>query len=891
MYNLNYKKTSLALIALFCSQSLFANVTTQTFESGQTASDIQALVNFMTTSIGSLPLRVRNNRSGLAYTGSAALTINGKILPLSYYSSPAYWGEYVCTLPGNSCDVVDSYNSSNYTVNPAAGIAGDLQIERVNVSNGADIYDAATWQMAVQLAAINNVTGPGGELLTDIADNQTALLNYGSDGNADYGNGNVSSNQNRAATSAFNYNGNQISVPSNAFYYRMVPGAWFAYDPLYGTDYAKIVAHQFPSDNSAYKPGLITWQDWKPITGENAWGFLIGPLQTAWLSAQNNGQQYIDFHSLAVQNAINILYAFRHMQSQIGAVYYEPAGGEDNGGAPVSPYNVSVENNASTLAGLKILKSVLVSELEHQANLSEENSTSIKQAIKDIDIMIYGGPMPSDSHAPYQSTAGLLSFFKNNAYDAENGIFYQGGSANDPNAEKTWLPTVEPKAVDVNTWGITVLGQPTIDEMFSFGAAYQMWQNVKQWGGYYGTDNQLWGVGYSDQDGNSSAHPGQGIMSTEWTAGAINMTRALITQYGVIANSSSTSIYTPEQKSQAASYITSLTSDEQSMVAHLNTLRTDQYGQSSSSFQDVAPPNYTKLISLQSGQLGFVYASKRYDIPFGWWANPLPSTTSVAWPVMLYYNFNPFTLGGSYTAPHFAAPPLPETLNVQINNTSNGTAVNVNYTQLDGKKEPIHGSWPAPVTANSNGQGDIPAQTIMVALTNVSDGSSICKVSIPYTLYVDSLDGQVSIKPQVVPGTKDQCVVNVINDDTPPQNPPYLPATTTAYVSNQVQNATKIGINYGYWDTTNQTCNTTNLTYGPQLSGVGGTVSLPQNVCFVSVAYTVDNTNWYGACNVDSSHIYDIYGDAQGKNGVSTIDAIWTNSQGNGACPIEAPVN
>ena len=94
-----------------------------------------------------------------------------------------------------------------------------------------------------------------------------------------------------------------------------------------------------------------------------------------------------------------------------------------------------------------------------------------------------------------QKTRGLLSFFKNYAWDKKTGLFIQGGIAfND-----SWVPTLEPKAVDVSTWGVTVLGQPLLDSWFGFGAANQVWINTKQWGGFYGPDGELWGVGYSDQ--------------------------------------------------------------------------------------------------------------------------------------------------------------------------------------------------------------------------------------------------------------------------------------------------------------------------------------------------------------------------------------------------------
>lgn len=50
--------------------------------------------------------------------------------------------------------------------------------------------------------------------------------------------------------------------------------------------------------------------------------------------------------------------------------------------------------------------------------------------------------------------------------------------------------------MDVNTWGVSVLGQPLVDKWFGFGKAYK-----------------IWGVGYSDKDNNGEyGHYEDGIM-------------------------------------------------------------------------------------------------------------------------------------------------------------------------------------------------------------------------------------------------------------------------------------------------------------------------------------------------------------------------------------------
>lgn len=38
----------------------------------------------------------------------------------------------------------------------------------------------------------------------------------------------------------------------------------------------------------------------------------------------------------------------------------------------------------------------------------------------------------------------------------------------------------------------------------------------------------------------------------------------------------------------------------------------------------------------------------RYAIPFGWFANPLPSTASTSWAVFADADFNPLYLGGDW---------------------------------------------------------------------------------------------------------------------------------------------------------------------------------------------------------------------------------------------------
>jgi hypothetical protein len=582
-------------------------------------------------------------QGGGSYVGSAG-ALKNKILPMSYYSSADYWGRYVAQLPGNDCTVKNVYNPGDYTLTPTPDSPGmALQVERVNIFNGTNIYDAATWQIALALGASHGISGPNSQSLFEIADNQNLLLSLGYDGQATPPLINGANRATSHSDGTFTYNGTPIQDPSQAYFFRMIAQNWLATDPFKGTSYQHYIKAEGLPNNPDYQPGKITWLDWKPITGENAWGLLIGPLQAAYLRyCTTLKQAYIPHDTPAVQNALGVLYAFRCMQSPLGGIYYATKGSLGNmGSEPINPYGVSVENNASTLAGLRIFQQVLQDELQNEPTLSSADRTRLEEGLNDIDVLLNGGKTPQGYR-----TEGLLAFLKTNAWDSAHSIFYQGGLANDPQAGDAWQPTTQPKAVDVSTWTIAVLGQPQMDDWFGFGSAYGAWESVKTWGGFYGPDGQLWGVGYSDQDGNgSSGDYTKGVLSAEWTAGAINLTRLLIQQYNAAAQLAK---YTPEQQALAHQYVQQLSKDEKSMIQGMCTLRSDSYAQENA-YSSVRPADYSSLISLPEDSLAYVYASKRYLIPFGWYANPLPSTASTAWAIMLHYNYNPFALGGQFS--------------------------------------------------------------------------------------------------------------------------------------------------------------------------------------------------------------------------------------------------
>ncbi|MDD2463644.1 MAG: hypothetical protein PHI97_06570 [Desulfobulbus sp.] len=563
------------------------------------------------------------NQGGILYTATAG-SLKGKQLPLSFYDTAAYWGEHVCNAA--DCRVIDEYHPQNFTLIPRDSPAGDLQTERVNTHNGTNIYDAATWQIALMLGqARNRFQLPGKQDAYALSSHQNLLLQQGHFAESP----SPAATQTRGVTagSVFVYNRQQITDPYQAYSFRMLPRQWLAEDPFIGTKYAQYLSGVgLPPLTTEYTLGRISWTDWKPITGENAWAFLIGPLQAAAMHYRiDQADHYVPLQDPGIENALHVLPTFAAMQSSVGGVYYAPAGTVGNQGAVlVDPYFVSVENNISLYAGIRIFNQVLQRTLSRQPDLTPKDRDRIKQALHICEVMELGGKNNSIS------TMGLRSFLRHQAW--QKGAFVQGGWADKPGLKQAWKPYFGTKAIDVNTWGVAGIGAATIDSWHGFGAAFSLWQEVKSWGGY-GQGTNLWGVGFSDQDGNGIDRDGNyrgAVLSAEWSFGAITMVRDMLDHYRRCGNGK-------QAQQQARHHTQILQDDETSMLAAMETLQLTTYANTAFPGQ---PTKFNELFSLPTNPT--LYASRRFLIPFGWYANPLPSTCSTSWKIMVANRFNPF---------------------------------------------------------------------------------------------------------------------------------------------------------------------------------------------------------------------------------------------------------
>jgi len=185
----------------------------------------------------------------------------------------------------------------------------------------------------------------------------------------------------------------------------------------------------------------------------------------------------------------------------------------------------------------------------------------------------------------------------------------QGGHINGSGYFPVAIDVIGGLAVDCQTWGMTVMGQPRIDKNFGAGFAYKIWQTTKKYAGYY-KGEELCGVGYTDLSSkNKTAIPVNTIWSAEWTFGAINMAQVLSKAYADAGN---------------AEYAQDLLTDAQQM--------------------------YNQVVQLWPAGLRFpdgsyVYANKRFFIPWGWFSNPISALCSTAWSVLQARNCDPFHWG------------------------------------------------------------------------------------------------------------------------------------------------------------------------------------------------------------------------------------------------------
>jgi len=153
---------------------------------------------------------------------------------------------------------------------------------------------------------------------------------------------------------------------------------------------------------------------------------------------------------------------------------------------------------------------------------------------------------------------------------------------------------------------------------------YQIWQNAKKLGGYF-VNNELAGVGFTVPTDNKTI--ANSIWSAEWTWGAVFMARKLAMEY---------------DRAGRNDLANNLRTDMWNMVKHLQQpMKLDK-------------ENIWMGGGMRGTDGGYLYANKRFFIPWGWYANPLEATSSTAWAVLWDFGFNPFELGGGFNTTFYS---------------------------------------------------------------------------------------------------------------------------------------------------------------------------------------------------------------------------------------------
>jgi hypothetical protein len=282
--------------------------------------------------------------------------------------------------------------------------------------------------------------------------------------------------------------------------------------------------------------------------------------------------------------------------------------------------NVSNENNFSAWAALKALYFVLDTYYTGgDTTLDSAKDTTLK-LIQGLDHWFSQYLLPAKiNNEDVVSQGGHISF---------DGVYeYQKGD--------------QAFAVDCQTWGMLVYGAKRFDANYaSKTTAYGIWQATKKLAGYY-VDGNLAGVGYTTAKNSNGTLAKPDIWSGEWTWGAVFMCKKLAVEY---------------EKAGRADWAASLRSDAASMIREMKRAVVP------------GPDGVWADGGLVQNDGSYLYANKRFFIPWGWYANPLGATSSTGWAVFNDWNYNPFVLGGFFSDSTFwteqckANPPDPTIL-------------------------------------------------------------------------------------------------------------------------------------------------------------------------------------------------------------------------------------
>eukprot|EP01130_Rhizamoeba_saxonica_P011434 TRINITY_DN4753_c0_g1_i1.p1 TRINITY_DN4753_c0_g1~~TRINITY_DN4753_c0_g1_i1.p1 ORF type:complete len:547 (-),score=121.50 TRINITY_DN4753_c0_g1_i1:35-1675(-) len=405
-------------------------------------------------------------------------------LPLSYFVPKGYYDSIPANqrLNPNGTYTDDAYVPECKKVVKAKNLNEyQFQTEEYLASTGLNIYDGSVWSIATALFGEFSETERYTQSI--LFESATCVFeDIKADAPCD---GVISWGQckdvNSTGKCGFCYGDgkNQDLKRENAWFFRMITDEYAV---------AGSVDKRCPEKKLEW-----TWNDYKPVLGENSWANLIGPLQTAYI--QYGSAKGIPQSSTYLIIAINFVKSLEKMMiPSVKASYYAPHNTFSFDG--MAEFQISTENNISLLAGLKMLLKIF-----QEKNIYLDMQPQIKKYISEI-----------------------TSYVKS-AYRSDYGYFSQGGTYDFKSKKFAWVK--EPYfAVDCQTWAMTVLGPQLVDQWFGEGASIKIWETTKKIGGYnYNpVDKKVEGVGFTDNLVDQ-------VYSGEWSLGAMNMLKVFENYY------------------------------------------------------------------------------------------------------------------------------------------------------------------------------------------------------------------------------------------------------------------------------------------------------------------------------------------------------------------------
>jgi len=236
------------------------------------------------------------------------------------------------------------------------------------------------------------------------------------------------------------------------------------------------------------------------------------------------------------------------------------------------------------------------------SEISTENQVSTLAGLLMLKQVLQVQNIHLDQIPVIDNLVANIKLYLISAFNAEEFYFRNGGGWDISKKTMNWYTDF---AVDCQTWTMTVLGYDQVNLWLGTGTAQGIWDTTKKLGGYRYNGTVVSGLGFSMNEDVQ-------VLSGEWTLGAINM-------LNLWANLTTS-------PNLAALW------DAEAQI-----------------MRNVVANEITSTFTFNGNQYTAVnYANKRYWIPFGWFANPLPSLTSTSWAVMTAKRFNPFYLGGAY---------------------------------------------------------------------------------------------------------------------------------------------------------------------------------------------------------------------------------------------------